>query len=177
MTPMAPPSPGKAELLPITIKAMAWLKKQYVEFKDPSINPCAAKVDAMGHAAAKELGDSIFTASDNLDKCIKEELAGVTSFLEFVVVVQMHQVLATKVARLSKDYWYSTTYGEEAGSGPVTVASLKRMLVHVGEAGECWSMLGFVLTDKEADNLIRLLENFDGDRHLDDHLVLHNITL
>lgn len=167
-----PSGAQRYELLPINLKAIAWLKKHFVEFNEPGINPCKADD---GTSPPSELA-AIFSSVEDLDTAIKEELAGVTSFLEFVVTVQIHEVLAKKVKELSKDYWYSTVYDQEAGES-VTVGSLKRLLVNLDEDGECWRMLGFHLTDQEAEEVIRLMENFDAGTDLEEEMALHKITL
>ncbi|KAG0576305.1 hypothetical protein KC19_5G070400 [Ceratodon purpureus] len=158
MTDKSPETPAAAqpnELLPINLKAIAWLKKHFVEFHEPGINACKKP----------------------LHPAIKEKLEGATTFLEFVATVQMHEVLAKKVKELSIDYWYSTEYDQEAGE-TVTVGSLKRLLVNLdADHGECWRMLGFHLTDQEAEDVIRLMEKFDANTHLEDDMALNNITL
>lgn len=170
MTPILA-APVDNGLLPITLKAIAWLKKHYVEAANPGINPCRTH--------PTELGD-IFSSIADLDTSIRENLKGVTSFIQFLATVQTHEVLARKVKELSQDYWYSTTCDQEAGS--VTVDRLYRLLVNFGDAGECWRMLGFHLTEEEAEDVIRLMEDLD-DQHDDDNgvvldkdMVLHKIT-
>lgn len=165
MTPILA-GPARDGLLPITLKALAYLKKYYVDSKAPGENSTL-------------LGD-LFRSKD-VDTSIREELTKVTSFFELVAAVQSNALLAAATKQLSDEYWYSGDY--DLMSGPVTVGRFKSLLVNLIQGpGVCWRMKGYALTASEADDVIRVME-FDGNdlvqgmRDLDYSMVLRMITL
>lgn len=143
---------GGSKILPITLKGIARLKRRYVESKN----------------ASGDLWD-LFSSINNPDSSVKDEVSGATSFPAFVATIQKDELLDMKVKELSLHYCYSLGWDEIREENPVTVGMLKRMLVDF-KAGDDWKKLGWQLSNKEAEGVIRLVEFDvkDGDNDLDD---------